>query len=196
MIYYSLMKEGNKMEKTIIKTKRLILKNLDENAAVEVLDYYQRNREFLNEWEASKNNKYFTLKHQIKLLKKQKLKMENGTLFRFWIYKKANNKLIGSVAFNNIIRGAFQSCHLGYKLDKDEINQGYMTEALKAAINYAFKELKLHRIEANIMPKNKASLKVVEKLRFINEGISKNYLKIDGSWEDHIHMVLLNEGLE
>lgn len=191
-----LLKEGMRMEKIIIKTKRLILKNLDEKAAAEVLDYYQRNKEFLNEWEARKKEEYFTLNYQSKLLKKQKIKMENGTLFRFWIYKKSNNQLIGSIAFNNIIRGAFQSCHLGYKLDKDEINQGYMTEALKAAIDYAFKELKLHRIEANIMPKNKASLKVVEKLDFINEGISKNYLKINGSWEDHIHMVLLNEALE
>lgn len=184
------------MEKTIIKTKRLILKTLDENYAAEVLDYYQRNKEFLNEWEASKDEEYFTLNYQSKLLKKQKLKIENGTLFKFWIYKKSSNQLIGSIAFNNIIRGAFQSCHLGYKLDKDEINQGYMTEALKAAIDYAFKELNLHRIEANIMPKNKASLKVVEKLGFINEGSSKNYLKINGFWEDHIHMVLLNKDLE
>ena len=110
------------MEKTILKSKRLILKTLDENSAAEVLTYYQRN--------------------------------------------------------------------------KDEINQGYMTEAIKTAVDYAFKELNLHRIEANIMPKNKASLKVVEKLGFINEGISKKYLKINGSWEDHIHMVLLNEELE
>jgi ribosomal-protein-alanine N-acetyltransferase len=184
------------MEKTSIKTKRLNLKTIDQSSAAEVLDYYQRNKDFLNEWEASKNEEYFTLNYQIKLLKMQKIKMENGTLFRFWIYKKNNNKLIGSIAFNNIIRGAFQSCHLGYKLDKDEINQGYMTEALNTAIEYAFKELKLHRIEANIMPKNKPSFKVVEKLGFINEGISRKYLKINNSWEDHIHMVLLNEDLE
>ena len=184
------------MEKTIIKTKRLVLKTLDESSAAEVLDYYQRNKKFLNEWEASKNEDCFTLNYQRKLLKQQQKKMENGTLFRFWIYKKSNNKLIGSIAFNNIIRGAFQSCHLGYKLDKDEINQGYMTEALNTAIEYAFKELKLHRIEANIMPKNKPSFKVVEKLGFINEGISRKYLKINNSWEDHIHMVLLNEDLE
>jgi len=184
------------MEKTILKSKRLILKTLDGNSAAEVLAYYQRNKEFLSQWEPNKKEEYYTLDYQIKLLKDQQKKMKNGTLFRLWIYKKSNNQLIGSIAFNNIIRGSFQSCHLGYKLDKDEINQGYMTEAIKTAVDYAFKELKLHRIEANIMPKNKASLKVVEKLGFINEGISKKYLKINGSWEDHIHMVLLIEELE
>jgi [ribosomal protein S5]-alanine N-acetyltransferase len=56
-----------------------------------------------------------------------------------------------------------------------------------------FQELGLHRIEANIMPKNKRSLRVVEKLGFYNEGLAYKYLKINGKWEDHIHMVLLND---
>ena len=57
---------------------------------------------------------------------------------------------------------------------------------------YAFEELGLHRIEANVMPKNKASLRVLEKNHFVNEGISKYYLNINGVWEDHIHMVKIN----
>ena len=91
--------------------------------------------------------------------------------------------------------GAFLSCYLGYKLDKDEINKGYMTEAVKKGVEVVFNELGLHRIEANIMPRNKASLRVVEKLGFYNEGLAYKYLKINGKWEDHIHMVLLNENL-
>lgn len=71
-----------------------------------------------------------------------------------------------------------------------------MTEALKKGIETAFGPLGLHRIEANIMPKNKASLRVAEKLDFKNEGLSTKYLKINGVWEDHIHMVLLNEEIE
>jgi ribosomal-protein-alanine N-acetyltransferase len=82
---------------------------------------------------------------------------------------------------------------LGYKLDADEINKGYMTEALRKGIDIAFNEVGLHRIEANIMPKNKRSLRTVEKLGFYNEGLAYKYLKINGKWEDHIHMVLLNE---
>lgn len=71
-----------------------------------------------------------------------------------------------------------------------------MTEAVEAVVNHAFQELHLHRIEANIMPRNRASLRVVEKLGFRNEGVSREYLKINGKWEDHIHMVLLNEEME
>jgi ribosomal-protein-alanine N-acetyltransferase len=92
-----------------------------------------------------------------------------------------------------MVWGVFLSCYLGYKLDKDEINQGYMTEAIKKGIDIVFSEYGLHRIEANIIPRNKRSLKVTEKLGFYNEGTAYKYLKINGIWEDHIHMVLLND---
>ena len=64
--------------------------------------------------------------------------------------------------------------------------------AIEMLVKYAFEELYLHRIEANVMPKNKASLRVLEKDHFVNEGISKYYLNINGIWEDHIHMVRIN----
>ena len=71
-----------------------------------------------------------------------------------------------------------------------------MTEAVNECVRIAFEELGLHRIEANIMPKNKASLGLARKCGFREEGISPKYLKINGVWEDHIHMVKLNESLE
>jgi ribosomal-protein-alanine N-acetyltransferase len=67
---------------------------------------------------------------------------------------------------------------------------------VKALIDVAFGKLALHRIEANIMPRNTASMRVVAKLGFYDEGLAKSYLKINGKWEDHIHMVLLNRGIE
>ena len=76
-------------------------------------------------------------------------------MLRLWIFKKGDmSRVIGTVAFNNIIRGAFLSCHLGYKLDKDEINKGYATEAIRKGIDIIFNYYGLHRIEANIMPRN------------------------------------------
>ena len=68
-----------------------------------------------------------------------------------------------------------------------------MIEALRAAIVIIFKELKLHRIEANIMPRNRHSMNLVKKLGFEYEGLAKKYLKINGKWEDHIHMTILNK---
>lgn len=67
-----------------------------------------------------------------------------------------------------------------------------MREALQAVIDYAFKQMKLHRIEANIMPANTRSIQLVKSLGFEEEGLAKKYLKINGHWQDHIHYVLLN----
>jgi [ribosomal protein S5]-alanine N-acetyltransferase len=66
-------------------------------------------------------------------------------------------RIVGSIAISNIIRGPFQSCYLGYRMDGKLLNRGLMTEGLKAIIVYAFDEMNLHRIEANIMPRNAAS---------------------------------------
>lgn len=67
-----------------------------------------------------------------------------------------------------------------------------MTKAVNEVVDYAFNVLKLHRIEANVMPRNIASKRVLEKCGFIEEGYSKKYLYINGVWEDHIHMVKFN----
>ncbi|SHK13170.1 ribosomal-protein-alanine N-acetyltransferase [Anaerocolumna jejuensis DSM 15929] len=175
-------------------TERLTLKVLDKSSAEIVLDYYLRNREFLGEWEPLRSEEFYTKAYQEELLENDLSQIENKKLLRLWIFKKSEeNRIIGSIGFSNIVRGIFLSCFLGYKLDKDEINQGYMTEAIKKGIDIVFNEYGLHRIEANIMPRNKQSLRVSEKLGFYHEGIAQEYLKINGIWEDHIHMVLLND---
>ena len=182
--------------KQIYETQRLLLKVLDKSFAEPVVDYYLRNRFFLEEWEAVKSEEYYSKQYQKEQLDKDLINMENNNFLRLWIFKKEDDtRIIGSVGFSNIVKGAFLSCHLGYKLDKDEINKGYMTEAVQKGIEIMFNEFGLHRIEANIMPKNIRSLRVVEKLGFYNEGLAYQYLKINGKWEDHIHMVLLNNNV-
>ena len=116
--------------------------------------------------------------------------------YRFYIALKGSNPIIGSIALSNIIRGAFQSCHLGYQLDGAHTGQGYMTEAVKRIVVFGFEELKLHRIEGNVIPRNLPSRAVLEKSGFVSEGLSNKYLKINGKWEDHLHYVILNEALE
>lgn len=182
------------MEDEVFDTQRLTLKVLGESCAQAVLDYYLRNRAFLEEWEPVRSEAFYTPEYHREQLKKDLALAKNKTGLRLWIFKKGDqSKVIGSVAFNNIVWGAFLSCHLGYKLDQNEINQGYMTEALAKGIGIMFGGYGLHRIEANILPRNKRSLRVVEKLGFYNEGLAYKYLKINGVWEDHIHMVLLND---
>ena len=184
------------IQKKQYETQRLVLKILDESDADKVLDYYKRNKDFLGEWEPIREASFYETEYHREQLQSDTSSIETGNLLRLWIFNKEDkDKIIGAVAFNNIVRGAFLSCHLGYKLDKDELNKGYISEAIKKGIEIIFDEYKLHRIEANIMPKNKASLRVVEKLGFYNEGLAYNYLKIHGKWEDHVHMVLLNDNV-
>lgn len=161
--------------KALYKTDRLILKTLDGSFAPLVLSYLIKNKDFLEKWETEKSENYFTLNYQKMSLKKEIDNFKIEKALKFWIFKKDKpNQIIGSISLDNIIRGPFQSCFLGYKLDKDEINKGYMTEAVKKIIEIAFNSYGLHRIEANIMPRNLASIRVVEKLGFYNEGLAKN----------------------
>ncbi len=182
------------MKNMIYYTERLTLKVLGKSSAQMVLDYYLSNRSFLGEWEPVRSEKFYTKAYHEEQLENDLSLIENKDLLRLWIFKKNDeSRIIGTIGFSNIVRGVFLSCYLGYKLDQDEINQGYMTEAIQKGIGIIFNEYGLHRIEANVMPKNQRSLRVTEKLGFYNEGIAQKYLKINGIWEDHVHMVLLND---
>ncbi|AOT71495.1 GNAT family N-acetyltransferase [Geosporobacter ferrireducens] len=184
---------------TGIQTDRLMLKVLDDSFAPRVLDFFIRNKEFFRQWESAREDIFYSLDFQKEQLTNELKKIDEGSLFKVWIFEKADQDfktVIGSVSLSEIIRGCFQSCFLGYRMDEQKNNRGYTTEAVKAIIHYAFNTLKLHRIEANIMPENTASIKVVEKLGFINEGLAAKYLNINGRWEDHIHMVILNGSIE
>lgn len=182
---------------SILRTDRLILKVLDPADAASTLAFAERNRDFLMEWEPKRGAEYFTLDYHRQLLEEEAKRMAEGLGYRFWMFPAdEENRIIGSIALSNIVRGAFQSCHLGYRLDGTEQGKGYMTEGVRAVAAFAFEELRLHRIEANIMPRNQASLRVVKRLGFYEEGLAVKYLKINGGWEDHIHMVLRNPAME
>jgi ribosomal-protein-alanine N-acetyltransferase len=179
-----------------LHTERLTLKVLGPAHASQVLAYLVRNRAFFKEWNPATGEEYFSLAHQEQRLRNELALMQDGWMLRLHLFKRADTTyqtVIGDLALNNIIYGAFLSCHLGYKMDAHQLNHGFMTEAVRAAIGYAFGELRLHRIEANIMPRNIRSCRVVEKLGFVEEGLAHKYLKINGVWEDHIHYVLLND---
>ena len=93
--------------------------------------------------------------------------------------------IAGLVNINSIIRGRFQSASVSYAAFAPTAGRGYMTEGLGLAVRYAFEELRLHRLEANIQPGNQASLNLVRRLGFGREGYSADMLFIDGAWRDH-----------
>lgn len=177
----------------MLKNNLIELVPTNINLTEQLVDYYKRNKEFLKEYEPQRAESFFTIEFQKEILKKEVKAWEEKKAFRFYIKTlEEPNKIIGLIGLNEIVYGAFLSCFLGYKLDSEYTNKGIMTSATNLIIDFAFNILKLHRIEGNVMPKNKASLKVLAKCGFINEGISKFYLNINGVWEDHIHMVKIN----
>lgn len=180
-----------------MKTKRLLLKRPQECLAETVLEYLIRNRLFFEPWLPARTEDFYTLERQKSELDRKTKCFAAETEFRFYIFKHTDlTTIIGEFGFSNIVKGVFLSAHLGYQTDHNEINNGYMTEALEEGIKYFFQEKKYHRIEANVIPRNKPSIRLLEKLDFVNEGISKKYLKINNCWEDHIRYVRLNERIE
>lgn len=182
--------------KLTYETERLILKVLDETNSDKVLDYCLRNKEFFKEFEPEREREFYTHDFQAKQLRDELEYIRSKEMLKLWIFKKDSlSRVIGQVTFYNIVPYAFLACHLGYKLDVEELNHGFVTEAVTKGIEIMFTEYRMHRIEAHVMPNNKASLRVLEKIGFIDEGVAHKFLDINGVWEDHIHMALINENL-
>jgi [ribosomal protein S5]-alanine N-acetyltransferase len=109
------------------------------------------------------------------------------------IWRRSDDVLVGAINLTEIVRGQFQSGYLGYYIGAPYAKQGYMTEALQGMLALAFRQLRLHRVEANIQPGNRASVHLVRRAGFRREGYSPRYLKIGGRWRDHERWALLAE---
>jgi ribosomal-protein-alanine N-acetyltransferase len=117
-----------------------------------------------------------------------------GTNVRLWMWEKADlTHMIGTIGFTQIFRGPFCSCMLGYQHSHDYEGNGYMREALQTGIRLMFDVRWTHRIAASYRPENVRSGKLLTRLGFRIDGLSKNYLFIDGAWRDHILTSLVND---
>jgi len=89
------------------------------------------------------------------------------------------------VTLQSIIRGCFQSCSVGYWLDKEAQGQGLATKAVQEAIDMAFQTLRLHRVQAETLVVNDRSSRLLDRVGFTRFGTARQYLKIDNRWQDH-----------
>jgi ribosomal-protein-alanine N-acetyltransferase len=101
--------------------------------------------------------------------------------------------IVGFFNLSQITRGSLQSAYLGYAVGKPFAHQGYMSAGIQLVLRHAFVTLRLHRIEANIQPGNKASIALASGAGFHREGFSPRYLKISGRWRDHERWAILAE---
>ena len=118
---------------------------------------------------------------------------QGPTDFGYLIREYETGEIAGFIEITNIVRGPFQSAYLGYYMFKGYERQGYMKWSLQIILQKAWRELKLHRLEANIQVGNEASIELVKSLGFHQEGYSPRYLKIGGRWRDHERWAILRE---
>jgi ribosomal-protein-alanine N-acetyltransferase len=113
--------------------------------------------------------------------------------YAYLVFEAETDRLIGGVTLSNLRRGVAQSAMLGYWLGQPFVGKGHMTGAVRAVLQHAFDTLRLHRIEAAAQPSNIRSVNVLRRTGFVEEGLARRYLKINGSWQDHIVFAILAE---
>lgn len=175
----------------ILKGQSIDLRILTPEHDEKILDYYIRNKEYLKDFEPTREIGFYTLEEQREILKDNYKQYLNGTAMNFGLFKK--DKLIGRFQCSNIVEGIFKNGVIGYSIDEKFQGKGYMKEALDLFLKYAFEELGLHRVEASTLVDNIKSQKVLERCGFIKLGVNKEYLYINGQWQDHISFYKIKE---
>lgn len=169
-----------------------LLQPFDEEALVELR---RRNERFLAPWEPQRPKDYPEPEAQRVQLTKAVADAAQDRAYSFGIFT-LDDDLVGTLNLSNVARGAWQNATIGYFVDEQHNGRGFATEAIQLAVKLAFTELRLHRVQAGVMPRNLASLRALEKVGFRHEGMALRYLKIAGAWEDHLILALTAEDLE
>ncbi|MBY7913238.1 ribosomal protein S5-alanine N-acetyltransferase [Vibrio fluvialis] len=185
--------EGYKTSGHVFKTDgEIILRTAEFDDAARISNYFTVNRDYLKPWEPKREEAFFSeLGWQQRLIKLSELhKMSLG--FYLLIIDADSDEMLGTISFSNISRFPFYACNVGYSLAEQAQGKQIMTRALKMACDYMFNEQNLHRVMASYMPHNKRSEAVLQRLGFVHEGQAKDYLLIDGQWQDHNLTSLVN----
>ncbi|WOD65490.1 GNAT family N-acetyltransferase (plasmid) [Niallia taxi] len=150
------------------------------------------NKEHFERWSPIKPSEtFYTLEGQTDWIEKSREKAKNDERYDFGIFLEA--ELIGAINFFFVERGPKQTCMVGYQLDSKHNGKGYMQQALTEGLKIIFTELNFHRVIAGVSPQNPGSIRVLEKAGFVQEGLERKSLLIDGEWRDHILMAILEE---
>ncbi|HET9689830.1 MAG TPA: GNAT family protein [Acidimicrobiales bacterium] len=114
-----------------------------------------------------------------------------GTGYGFGIF--VGSRFVGEINLSSVQRGPFQNAYIGYWVDEAAAGNGYCPEAVVVLCRFAFEELALHRLQAAIIPRNRPSHRVAEKVGLRDEGTALRYLEINGAWEDHTRYAITAE---
>ena len=148
-------------------------------------------KSFLVPWEPSWDASSCTRRAYLRYFKNSNYLANMDRAYSFLIFKTDDKTLLGGINLGNVRRGVSQSASLGYWIGAKHSRNGYMKEALKLLIPSLFIDLRLNRIEAATLEENVASKNLLKKIGFKKEGVLRKYLKINGTWRDHILYGLL-----
>jgi [ribosomal protein S5]-alanine N-acetyltransferase len=143
------------------------------------------NRTFLEPLEPVRPDSFYSREGQSAFIDTAAKDWEADRNYYFGVFLLDTGVLVGHVSISNVARGAWQNATIGYYVDRSSNNRGIGTEAVRLATSFAFEHADLHRVQAGVMPRNKPSLRVLEKAGYRYEGRSERYLKINDVWEDH-----------
>jgi ribosomal-protein-alanine N-acetyltransferase len=175
-----------------IRTERAVLRVLTQ-ADRDLLHAYRiENRDHLAPWEPARDPAYYRAHSASERVQQMLAETLAGSALHFAALDIGSGRMIASCAFTNIVRGAFQACHLGYSVAHSREGTGLMAEVARAGIAHMFDNAGLHRIMANHMPANTRSAALLRRLGFEREGFARSYLRINGRWEDMVLNSLVN----
>lgn len=167
-------------------SERLHIRLLDPHEASLMVRFRKENRDHLEKWEPKRSPEFFTEAFWQVHLRHCLRDFRDGNSVCFSLLTSVEDEVVGVCNYTNVVRGTFQSCHLGYALAKKHERKGVMFEALSMTNRYMLEELGLNRIMAGYLPHNERSAALLDKLGFEKEGFARRYLKINGRWEDHV----------
>ena len=154
----------------------------------------EASRAFLTPWEPTWPSDDLSRSAFRRRLRRYAEDQRADTSYAFFLFRKADDALVGGLTLANIRRGVAQAGSLGYWIGEPFSRRGLMTGALAGLVPFAFGSLRLHRLEAACIPANAASVRLLEKMGFAREGYAREYLCINGLWQDHLLFARLNGG--
>lgn len=152
-------------------------------------------RTFLTPWEPLWPADDLTRQAFRRRIRRYQRDMRDDIAYPFFIFRKSDRSLVGGITISNVRRGVTQACSVGYWTGEAHTRHGYMRDALRTVVIHGFKQLGFHRIEAACLPHNQASQALLKQTGFTEEGYARKYLRINGSWQDHVLFGLVETDL-
>ena len=184
---------SKKDEQLYIHGIKCFVKTFEEADTANLAALLSRNKYFWSRFEPIHREEFYTVEMQHKKILESMEMLKLQREYSFGIYEPLTKQLIGHIALYAIKRVPYSSAFVGYSLDERYVGQGIATEAVSLMLQLAFEQLKLHRVEAYIAPDNIASIRVIEKNGFQQEGLLRKLLYINGQWIDHYQYAILEE---